>query len=179
MKKIRTNFKGLYFIESKKFLDNRGFFREVFLEKIIKRKLLFGCISKSKKNVLRGIHIQKKNPQLKVITVVKGKIFDVAIDLRPNSKTFKKVFTSILKDNHGRSLVIPEGFGHGFLSLADETFVYYLCSKYREKKHEKGIIWNDEDIKIKWPTNKPILSKKDKINSTLKEYIKNYVKVEK
>ncbi len=90
MKKINTNFKGLFFIKTKIFFDNRGFFKEVFLKKIIKKNLIFGCISKSKIHVLRGLHIQTKNPQLKVLSVVKGKIFDVAMDLRKKSPTFGK-----------------------------------------------------------------------------------------
>ena len=175
MKKINTNFKGLFFIKTRIFFDNRGFFKEVFLKKIIKKNLIFGCISKSEMHVLRGLHIQRKNPQLKVLTVVKGKIFDVVIDLRKKSKTFKKVFSTILSDKDGRSLVIPEGFAHGFLSLSSETLVYYLCSKNREEKYETGILWNDKDMKIKWPVKKPILSKKDKNNPTFKQYLEKYL----
>lgn len=174
MRKIYTKFKGLFLLKTKIFYDSRGFFREIFHNKKIKKKVVFGCASKSKKNVLRGMHIQTKRSQLKIVTVLKGKIYDVALDLRPKSKTFKKAFTTELSEKNGKYLIIPEGFAHGFLSLSNETIVYYLCNNYREKKNEIGIIWNDPDIKINWPIKRPILSKKDKNNLTLNEYLKKY-----
>jgi len=172
VKKINTNFKGLFLIKTKIFFDNRGFFKEVFLKKIIKKNLVFGCLSKSKKNVLRGLHLQLKKSQGKFITVVKGKIFDVALDLRKKSKTYRKVFEIVLSEKDNKSLFIPKGFAHGFLGLSNENIVYYLCTNYRSKDNEIGILWNDKNLKINWPIKKPILSPKDKKNITLKEFEK-------
>jgi len=172
VKKINTNFKGLFLIKTKIFHDNRGFFKEVFLKKIIKKNLVFGCLSKSKKNVLRGLHLQLKRSQGKFITVVKGKIFDVALDLRKKSKTYGKAFKKVLSEKDNKSLFIPKGFAHGFLGLSNENIIYYLCTNYRSKDNEVGILWNDKNLKINWPIKKPILSPKDKQNITLKEFEK-------
>jgi dTDP-4-dehydrorhamnose 3,5-epimerase len=128
----------------------------------------------SKKNVLRGMHIQTKNSQGKFLTSVKGKIFDVAIDLRKESKTFGKYFSINLSSNGYSSIYIPKGFAHGFCCLDKENIVYYRNTNYRNNNSEIGIIWNDNDIKIKWPIKKPILSKKDKNNISLKEYCDLY-----
>jgi len=172
VKKINTSFKGLFLIKTKIFHDKRGFFKEVFLKKIIKKSLVFGCLSKSKKNVLRGLHLQLKRSQGKFITVVKGKIFDVALDLRKKSKTYGKVFKIVLSEKDNKSVFIPEGFAHGFLGLSNENIIYYLCTNYRSKDNEIGILWNDKNLKINWPIKKPILSPKDKKNITLKEFEK-------
>ena len=139
-----------------------------------KNKFIFGCISSSKKNVLRGIHLQTKFPQGKYISVLKGSILDIAVDLRKNSKTFGKHFKIILSQNNAKSIFIPPGFAHGFLGLSKENIIHYICTNYRSKKHEIGINWNDKDIKIKWPITNPIVSIKDKKNISLKDYIKKY-----
>jgi len=161
MKIIKTKFKGLKIIKSKIYYDNRGYFREIAKKKILDKNFLFDCMSQSKKNVLRGLHFQKKNPQAKLVTVAYGKIFDVAVDLRKNSKTFGKYFSIILSDNIGISIIIPEGFAHGFYCMSSKCIVYYKCTKYRDKNSEMSLSWNDKSIKIKWPTTKPILSIKD------------------
>ncbi len=162
MKKIKTNLEGLFIIKSKIFYDNRGFLREAFKKKIIKKNLIFAIVSKSKKNVLRGLHLQKKNQQDKCILVLKGKIIDVAVDMRKKSKTYGKHYKIILSDKNGKSLFIPKGFAHGFLGLEKENIVLYGCSNYRNKESEVTIDWNDKNLKIKWPVSKPILSKKDR-----------------
>ena len=133
MKIIKTKFKGLKIIKSKIYYDNRGYFREIAKKKILDKNFLFDCMSQSKKNVLRGLHFQKKNPQAKLVTVAYGKIFDVAVDLRKNSKTFGKYFSIILSDNIGISIIIPEGFAHGFYCMSSKCIVYYKCTKYRDK----------------------------------------------
>jgi len=117
-----------------------------------------------KKNVIRGLHIQLKNPQIKLITVISGKIFDVVLDCRLGSKTFGKYFTIYMSEKENISLYIPEGFAHGFCSLSNDTILYYKNSNYRNKNSETGIIWNDKNLKIKWPVKKPIISTKDKKN---------------
>tara|TARA_Y100000590_G_C15301102_1_gene856349 strand:- start:103 stop:633 length:531 start_codon:yes stop_codon:yes gene_type:complete len=176
MKIIQTKFKDLKIVKSKSFIDSRGYFREVFKKKFFSNKsFLFGCASKSKKNVLRGLHMQTRSSQGKYISVLKGSILDVAVDLRKNSKTFGKHFKIILSDQNSKSIFIPPGFAHGFLSLGSENIIYYSCTNYRSKLSEIGIMWNDKNLKIKWPTKKPIISKKDKNNITFKEFKKLYL----
>jgi len=173
MKIIKTKIKDLLIIKKDTFKDKRGFLRELFKEKIIKKKFVFEVLSKSNKNVIRGLHLQKSYSQGKYVTVLKGKIFDVAIDLRKNSKTFGKYESIILSENKNTSFYIPEGFAHGFCSLEDNTLVHYKCTRYRNKKSEIGITWNDKDLNIKWPIKNPIISKKDKNNISFEEYKKN------
>jgi len=163
MKLIKTNIKDLKIIKTKIFKDKRGFLREVFKENLIKnKKFIFNLMSFSKKNVLRGLHIQTKNSQAKIITVTHGKIFDVVVDLRKKSKTFKKSYSIIISDKSDFSLYVPEGFAHGFLCLSKECTINYTCSNYRNSNSELTLDWEDEQLGIKWPTKKPILSKKDK-----------------
>lgn len=172
MKIIKTKFKNLVVFKGVTHKDKRGFFREIVIEKIIKNKLKFYVVSKSKKNVLRGLHFQTINPQGKFISVIKGEIFDVAVDYRVNSKTYGKHFKIILSEKNCNSIYIPPGFAHGFLGLKKENILVYGCTNYRHKESEKGIIWNDPNLKIKWPIKKPILSDKDKFNKYFKEYFK-------
>jgi len=171
MKIISTRLKGLKILEGQSFFDNRGYFREVYRNNFLKsKKIIFWSISESKKNVVRGLHLQNKFKQAKLVTVVKGKIFDVALDLRKNSKIYGKYYSSILSEKNSKSLYIPIGFAHGFCSLENHSLVIYGMSNYRSKKNEVGIIWNDKSINIKWPIKKPIVSKKDKNNITLKTF---------
>jgi dTDP-4-dehydrorhamnose 3,5-epimerase len=169
MKIKKTKFKDLLVFESKNFFDNRGHFRELAIEKLIKKKLIFTVISKSKKNVLRGLHMQKKFQQGKYISVLKGKILDVVVDCRKKSKTFGKHFKIILSEKNCKSIYIPPGFIHGFLCLDKENIVIYSCTNYRDQNSEIGIKWNDRDLKIKWQIKSPILSKKDTNNLNFKE----------
>ncbi len=164
MKIIKTFIKDLLVIEGKIHKDNRGYFREVLLEKYLKKRFIFNVVSKSKKNVIRGLHYQIKKPQGKFISVMKGKIIDVAVDLRKNSKTYGKHFKIILSENNGKSVYIPKGFAHGFGGLEKENLVIYSCNNYRFKSGERGILWNDPELKIKWGIKNPILSVKDKKN---------------
>ena len=119
-------------------------------------------MSFSKKNVLRGLHIQTNKSQAKIITVTYGKIFDVAVDLRKKSKNFGKYIAVIISDKSDFSFYIPEGFAHGFMCLSKTCTVNYKCSNYRDAKSEKTLNWNDKKVNIKWPNKKPILSVKDK-----------------
>ena len=167
----KTSFKNLYIIENTSFKDKRGYFKELSREKDLKVKLPFTVMSFSKKNVIRGLHLQIQRSQGKFITVLKGKIFDVAVDLRKNSKTFGKHFKIILSEKNCRSIYIPPGFAHGFCALAKENYVIYGCTNYRDKNSESGIKYNDFDLNIKWPIKKPILSSKDKKNLSLKEFL--------
>tara|TARA_Y100000996_G_scaffold349179_1_gene287891 strand:- start:46 stop:570 length:525 start_codon:yes stop_codon:yes gene_type:complete len=174
MKIIKTKFKDLIIYEKETFKDKRGYFRELFLQKYFKENFPFDVMSFSKKNVLRGLHLQLKKSQSKLITVLKGKIFDVSLDCRKSSKTFGKYFSIILSEKKNKSLLIPKGFAHGFCSLSKDVVLHYKCSNYRNKESETGILWNDKDLKIKWPIKKPIISIKDKSNLTFKEFLKKY-----
>ena len=171
MKILKTKFKDLLIYKKDTFKDNRGYFRELYLEKHFKTKFPFDVMSYSKKNVLRGLHLQLKNPQAKLVTVLKGQIFDVCVDCRRNSKTFGKYFSIILNEKENTSILIPEGFAHGFYSMSNNVILHYKCSNYRNEKSEVGIIWDDKKLKIKWPSKKPIISKKDKKNITFNEFL--------
>ena len=166
----KTNIKNLLIIDGKQHSDNRGYLRELLSEKIIGCKFKFAIVSKSKKNILRGLHFQNNKPQGKFISVLKGEIFDVAVDCRKNSKTFGKHFKIKLNDKDNVSIYIPPGFAHGFVSLKKENIVLYSCTDYRDKKSESGIAWNDPDLNIKWPIKKPILSFKDILNKSFNFY---------
>ena len=172
MKIINTNFTGLKVIQSFAFPDKRGYFRELISEKEIKKKFLFNVMSFSKKNVLRGMHLQTKKAQGKYVSVVKGEILDVVVDLRKNSKTFKKQFIIKLSEKNSKSIFIPPGFAHGFYTLAKENYIIYSCTKYRSTKYEISLNWKDEDLNIAWPCKKPIISKKDNEGITLKKLLR-------
>ena len=119
---------------------------------------------------MRGLHIQRKNPQAKLLTVAQGEILDVVVDLRKNSKTFGKHFSIKMTQDCNFSLFVPEGFAHGFLCLSKVCTLYYKCSNYRNKNSETTLKWNDKTLKIKWPVKKPILSKKDKKGISFEEF---------
>ena len=172
MKLKSTNFKGLKIIQSKIYRDSRGFFKEDFKQVNFSKKFIFGCTSRSKKNVLRGLHIQTKNSQGKHISVLKGSIYDVVVDLRKKSKTFGKTFKIILSKENALGLYIPRGFAHAYYSFERENIIYYKLDNYYASKYESGIVYNDDSIKIKWPKKKMLISKKDKKLLTIKEFRK-------
>ena len=175
MKILKTPFKDLIIIKNKKFIDNRGYFRELLVEKDIKKKFPFNVISMSKKNVIRGLHYQKKNPQGKFISVIKGEILDVVVDLRKNSKTFGQSYSIILSDKNCKSIYIPPGFAHGFQTLDKENIVSYCCTEYRSIGNEVGLFYKDPKLKIKWPNKKIIITKKDSHASNLSNLIKDKI----
>ena len=165
MKVLKTKIKGLKVIKGVNHYDNRGYFRETFKNNFFKnKKFIFWCMSKSKKNVLRGLHLQVKKQQDKFVSVIKGKIFDVVIDLRKKSETYGQKYSIILSNKNSTSLFIPAGFAHGFCGLDKENLVFYGCTNYQSKSNEVGILWNDKTLKIKWPLkkSKPILSVRDR-----------------
>ena len=172
---IKTNFKDLFIFKNKSFKDKRGYFKELIKENQLKKKMPFTVMSYSKKNVIRGLHIQTKKSQGKFISVLKGKIYDVALDLRKNSKTFGKVYTCILSEKNANSIYIPHGFAHGFCGLDKENYIIYSCTQYRNAKSERAIKYNDKKLRIKWPSKKPIVSKKDKNAMTFAEFKKKYL----
>lgn len=168
----KTKFKDLLIIKSQNHKDKRGFFKEVFKEKILNKKFVFDCMSVSKKNVLRGLHFQENKPQGKLLTVLDGEIFDVAVDLRKDSKTFGKYFSIKMSYKSDFSIYIPPNFAHGFLCLSKNCKIYYKCTNYRDPGSEKTLCFNDPNLKIKWPRRKFILSKKDKISPNFNKIIK-------
>jgi len=170
MKLIKTKIKDLLIVKTNIFKDNRGFFKEIEKFTILKKKFIFDCLSFSRKNTLRGLHLQMRRPQAKIITVAQGKILDVVVDLRKKSRTYGKHFSIIISHDSDFSLFIPEGFAHGFMCLSKTCLVYYKCTNYRDKKSEITIKWNDKDLNIKWPIKNPILSKKDRLGTPLSDY---------
>ena len=168
----KTGFKDLILIKNKCFKDSRGHFRELLRESKLKKRFPFLVMSYSKRGVIRGLHLQTRKSQGKFISVLKGKILDVAVDLRKKSKTYGKHFRSILSEKNSKSIYIPPGFAHGFCGLEKENYVIYSCTNYRDKKSENGIMYNDKDLNIKWPFKNPILSKKDRSNLSFREYLK-------
>ena len=163
MKLLKTKINGPKIIKTTIFKDSRGFLKEVYRKNIINNiEFPFDVMSYSKRNVLRGLHIQTVKPQAKIITVTHGKIFDVAVDLRKKSKTFGKYVGINISDKDDYSFYIPEGFAHGFVCLSNECTVNYKCSQYRNAGSEKTLSWSDNIVNIKWPIKKPLLSNKDK-----------------
>jgi len=168
-------------VEAQSFPDDRGFFLESFKESIfisngINTKFVQDNFSHSIKKVLRGLHYQK-NPkaQAKLVTVLRGKIFDVAVDIRKDSPTFGKWVGEILSENNHKLLCVPEGFAHGFYVLSEEADVLYKVNQEYSPEHDRGIIWNDPEIDITWPVDKPIISKKDLQLPILKNADNNFV----
>ena len=174
MKLLKTKILGPKIIKSQIFKDRRGFLKETYRKNILVNiDFPFDVMSYSKKNVLRGLHIQIKNSQAKIITVTHGTIIDIAVDLRKRSKTFGKYVAIKISDKDDFSFYIPKGFAHGFLCLSNECTVNYKCSEYRDQKSEKTLAWNDQEVAIKWSIKKPILSNKDKnLGLNLKDFLK-------
>ncbi|MBU3101551.1 dTDP-4-dehydrorhamnose 3,5-epimerase [Clostridium frigoriphilum] len=174
---IETKIDGVYVIEPKVFGDNRGYFMETynkndFFEAGLKMEFVQDNESKSKKGVLRGLHFQTKHTQGKLVRVTKGQVFDVAVDLRKGSATFGKWEGVILTDENKKQFYVPEGFAHGFLVLSDVAVFNYKCTDYYAPEYDSGVLWNDEDIAIKWPLDgieEILLSDKDKIQKGLKD----------
>jgi len=172
---VKTKFKDLFIFKNKSFKDKRGYFKELIKEKQIKKKLPFTVMSYSKKNVIRGLHIQTKKSQGKFISVLKGRVYDVALDLRKNSKTFGKFFSCVLSEKNSKSIYIPPGFAHGFCALDKENYIIYSCTQYRDANSESAIKYNDKKLNIKWPIKNPVISKKDQNAITFIEFKKKYL----
>jgi len=170
----KTKFKDLLIISGKTHYDKRGFLREMLLEKVIKKKFKFHIVSSSKKGVLRGLHFQSKNPQGKYVSVIKGKILDIAVDIRKKSKTFGKKYSIILSSKNNKSIYIPPGFAHGFLCLEKENIVDYSCTDYRSIGHEHSLLYNDKKLNVKWPLKKIITTDKDKNAKTFDELFQEF-----
>ena len=174
---IDTEIEGVKIIEPTVFGDARGYFMETYS----KRDFAEGGIdvdfvqdneSRSRKGVLRGLHFQKQNPQGKLVRVIEGEVFDVAVDLRKNSKTFGKWVGVTLSAENKKQFYIPEGFAHGFVVLSETAAFVYKCTRFYAPNDEGGLFWNDPEIGIKWPVGEgfePLLSEKDTKNPLLKD----------
>lgn len=175
LKFIKTDIDGVYIIEPKVFGDNRGYFMETynqndFVEAGLNYTFVQDNQSSSKHGVLRGLHFQKTYPQAKLVRVIKGEVFDVAVDLRKDSKTYGKWVGVFLSEENKRQFLIPRGFAHGFIVTSDYAEFSYKCDEFYHPEDEGGLPYNDEDIAIAWPSVKEIiLSEKDKKHKPLRE----------
>lgn len=166
---IQTDIDGLILVEPKIFADSRGYFAETYCKRDFEQGGIAADFvqdnqSFSRKNVIRGLHFQKKNPQGKLVRVLSGAVYDVAVDLRPDSKTFGKWFGAELSSQNRFQLYIPEGFAHGFQVLSDGAEFAYKCTRYYAPEDEGGIRWNDPEIGVTWQLDEEasaILSEKD------------------
>ena len=177
----RLSIPDVILIEPSSFSDDRGFFFESFKESDffsngIDKKFVQDNFSHSINGVIRGLHFQKApKAQAKLVTVLKGKIFDVAVDIRKNSPTYGKWVSEILSDDTHNLLYVPEGFAHGFCVISDEADVLYKVSNEYSQEHERSIIWNDPKLNIQWPITKPIISNKDNKLSLLENLDNDFV----
>ena len=166
---LETKLSGAYVIEIERIEDERGFFartwdKDEFSNRGLDSEFVqFSMSQNKKKGTIRGMHYQAKpHEEIKLVRCTRGKIFDVIIDLRPNSKTFKEWFSIELSENNYRMLYIPNGFAHGFQTLEDNSEIIYEISQKYEPEFSKGIKWDDNTLNIKWPIKGTIISEKDK-----------------
>lgn len=175
MKVIKTSLDGCVIIEPDVFCDERGFFLETYQKERYKNEAGINVdfvqdnFSRSYKNVLRGLHFQKNKPQGKLVRVVRGKVLDVAVDIRKDSNTFGEWVSVELSSDNKKQLWVPPGFAHGFLVISDTADFAYKCSDFYDSSDEGTIIWNDPQININWPISDPSLSDKDAVAQSLSE----------
>ncbi len=176
MNVIKTNINDVIIIEPKVFGDERGFFLETFQAERYKEEVGIDLPfvqdnhSRSGKNVLRGLHFQKSKPQGKLVRVVRGEVFDVAVDIRKGSATFGQWAGVLLSEENKRQFWVPPGLAHGFVVLSDVADFEYKCTDYYDPEDEGALIWNDPDVAINWPKGiEPILSHKDQLALRLKD----------
>ncbi|WP_068711521.1 dTDP-4-dehydrorhamnose 3,5-epimerase [Vibrio tritonius] len=177
MNVIKTKLKDCVIIQPQVFGDNRGFFLESFnLNRYlslagIKDNFVQDNRSRSSKGVLRGLHFQKTKPQGKLVSVTKGSVLDIAVDLRKYSPSFGQWESIVLSDENKTQFWVPPGFAHGFVVLSDVADFSYKCTNYYDPKDESGILWNDPDLDIDWGIDNPILSEKDKNLPLFSEFL--------
>ncbi len=174
MRVMQTPLAGLLVIEPQCFRDERGFFCESFQESRyraagIHDRFMQDNHSRSAKGVLRGMHFQVRHPQAQIVTVIRGRIFDVGVDLRPDSPSFGRWYGLELSDDGPRQLYMAPGLGHGFCVLSEFADLHYKVGHVYDPADEGGLIWNDPEIGIRWPIESPILSKRDCFFPKLRE----------
>ncbi len=161
-----TKLPGVLLFKTKRFGDDRGYFREIWRENNYRDaglgELVQDNYSFSKRHILRGMHFQHPQGQAKLIVALRGQIYDVAVDIRLGSPSFGKWTGEILSEENGHQLFIPDGFAHGFVVLSDDAVVLYKCSNYYQPQYERSLAWNDPELGIDWPVKNPVLSTKDK-----------------
>ncbi len=180
MNVIKTKIADLLIIEPKVFGDERGFFYESYQKARYKAAGITPDFvqdnrSRSTQNVLRGLHFQKTKPQGKLVTVTQGRVFDVAVDLRPDSPTFGQHESVLLTGENKIQFYIPPGFAHGFCVLSETADFQYKCTDYYDPADESGLLWNDPALGIEWPLTEPLLSPKDSVQPTLAQIRDNLV----
>lgn len=173
-----TPLEGVIIIKPDIHKDDRGFFTETYSKDKyfslgIKEEFVQDNYSRSKKNTLRGLHYQINKPQGKLVRVVNGKVLDVAVDVRKDSKTFGQYFSIFLDDINFYQLYMPPGIAHGFCVISEFVDFEYKCTDFYSPKNEKGVLWSDPDINIDWPVENPIVSLKDSTFNKLKDISKN------
>ena len=166
MKVSRTELDGVLIIEPQVFDDSRGFFLETYHRRRyhefgIKTDFVQDNLSLSKRGSLRGLHFQYPRPQAKLVQVLQGEVFDVTVDIRPQSPTFGRWIGEYLSDTNKKQIFIPEGYAHGFCVLSDTALFHYKCSDFYAAECEGGINWKDSSLAIDWPIDDPIVSEKD------------------
>lgn len=178
---IKTEIEGLVIVEPKVFGDHRGFFMESWSERAFAEAGLHYTFvqdnhsSSTVKGTLRGIHFQRGDKaQAKLVRCVRGRVLDVAVDLRPGSPTYKKWVSVELSEENKRMVMIPRGFGHGFVTLTDNVEFLYKADNPYAPESEGGIRWNDPELNIDWGVENPVLSDKDKVNPFLKDAVTDY-----
>lgn len=174
MKVTKCPLEGILLIEPRIYTDGRGFFLESYEQERyrtlgIAEEFVQDNHSRSSKNVLRGLHFTKRRPQAQIVTVMRGKIFDVAVDIRKDSPTFGKWFGAELSDEGPRQIYMPHGFAHGFCVLSDYADLHYKVSQQYDPSDEGGLIWNDGEVKIDWPIEDPVISERDKRHRKLED----------
>jgi dTDP-4-dehydrorhamnose 3,5-epimerase len=174
MRVIETALSGVLIIEPRVFEDPRGFFLEGYQEARYRQAGIHAAfvqdnVSRSRRGVLRGLHYQLRQPQGKLVSVVRGQVFDVAVDIRRGSPSFGRWVGVLLDDLNHRQLYIPPHFAHGFCVLSEEADFGYKCTDYYHPESEQGIIWDDPEIGIEWPLQDILLSDKDACNPRLSE----------
>ena len=174
MKIIETSLPGAMVIEPQVFGDSRGYFYESYNQAAyeaagIRRAFIQSNVSRSSKGVLRGLHYQWPNPQGKLVSVLEGEVFDVAVEVRRGSSTFGQWAGVMLTAENHRHFWIPEGFAHGFCVLSDFATFTYQCTALYDRTADASLSWNDADIGIDWPISDPLLSDKDRLAPRLRE----------
>jgi dTDP-4-dehydrorhamnose 3,5-epimerase len=182
MKVIETGLPGLLVVEPRTFGDSRGFFLETYAEQRyqetgITPRFVQANHSRSRRGVLRGLHYQLVQPQGKLVSVARGAVYDVAVDIRVGSPTFGKQYGCVLDDETHRQLYVPPGFAHGFVVLSEVCDFLYQVTDYYHPASEQGIAWDDPDLSIEWPIADVLLSDKDRVHPRLRDQAKDKLPV--
>ncbi len=172
----KTHLNGVLLVKLDRYFDERGYFQETYNKEVfgqlgLPTDYVQDNMSHSKRDVIRGLHLQRNNPQGKLVRCMQGKIFDVVVDLRLNSPTFKKWGMFELRDKNNVAIYVPPGYAHGFVTISEESLVSYKCTTLYDRASDGGIRWDDEELGITWPIKSPIISAKDRGLPTMREYL--------